>query len=212
MTASETFAWMGGTFDPIHSAHLILARHVAEAASLGCVHFLPAACPPHKAGPVADGATRLEMLRLAVADEDRLAVSDLEIRRPAGAPSYTIDTIDQLRSRQPERPLAMVIGADMLLDLPNWHRAEQVVEAIDFYVLARPGWQEQFDSAFDTIRDRFGPRHVDRIRDGVIAAPLLEISSTMIRNRLAQGRSVRFLVPDPVASLIEQRRLYRRDG
>jgi nicotinate-nucleotide adenylyltransferase len=211
MTASEIFAWMGGTFDPIHSAHLILARHVAETAGLRCVQFMPAACPPHKAGPVADGDARLEMLRLAVAGEDRLAVSDLEIRRPAGAPSYTIDTIDQLRRQQPARPLAMVIGADMLADLPNWHQAPQVVEAIDFYVLARPGWQEQFASAFDAIGVCFGPRHAERIRDGVVEAPLLEISSTMIRERLAAGRSVRFLVPDPVAAYIRDHRLYRRE-
>ncbi|MFP4356148.1 MAG: nicotinate-nucleotide adenylyltransferase [Phycisphaerae bacterium] len=208
MSNPDTFAWMGGTFDPIHCGHLILARHVAETAGFDQVVFMPAAAPPHKPGPAADGQGRLEMIRLAVADEPRLGVCDLELRRSGDAPSYTIDTVDELAGRFPDRKLTMVIGLDMLADLPNWHRADEVVQRIDFVVLARPGWQGQSDEMFETLTEAFGQETSRQLAESIIEAPLLEISSTDIRARRRRGLSIRFLVPDPVAEYIEDRNLY----
>ena len=201
----------GGTFDPVHHGHLIVARAVAEQCGLPRVTFVPAGTPPHKAPAEAAPEHRLAMLQLATAGEPMLDVRDIELRRPG--PSYTFDTLTALqREAGPEARLRLLVGADMLADLPHWHRAADVVKLADLLVVLRPPWPQGLDEVFADLRRAFGKDTGDRLRQSVVRAPLIDISSTEIRRRVADGRSVRFLVPEPVREYIEAHRLYAGGG
>ncbi len=179
----------GGTFDPVHHGHLILARAAAELHSLDCVVLIPAAQNPLKReARTAPRDARLEMLRAAVAGEDLFYVDDVELRRPP--PSYSIDTIEHWAAREPDASLFFLIGEDNLARMGDWHRETDLRRMVTFIVLNRPGASE----------DATGLLHVDRH---------LDFSSTEIRNRVAEGRSIRYLVPEAVRNLIEIRQLYR---
>ncbi len=199
-------AYYGGTFDPVHNGHLIPARAAAERAGLERVVLVPAAVPPHKQGAAASGEQRLEMLRLAIADEPLFDVSDLELRR--SGPSYTLATVRELTGQNGARP-TLILGADMLRDLPNWYRAAEVVEAADFLVLARPGWDLGVERIERALGEHFPPAHVRRILLGVLETPRIEIASTEIRARVRSERSIRYLAPHPVVEYVERNGLYR---
>lgn len=188
---------MGGTFDPPHHAHLLLARDVVEAVGLERLYFVPAAQNPHKAAqPVASGAHRLAMLEAAVAPEARLGVLDLEIRR-GGTRSYTVETVRALRDRFPGRDLAWVIGADQLPGLPRWHAIGELIEAVEFLVLARPGHALQ-------------PPAIRGLRWRAVSSRQLEISSSEVRSRIIDGKPIDFLAPEAVLKYIRKHRLYIR--
>lgn len=187
----------GGTFDPPHVGHLIVARDVVEALRLDRMLMVPAARPPHKGS---DGATpspaevRLEMLRAAVADDPLLDVEDMELRREG--PSYTVDTLEALRERHPHDALHMVIGVDQLAGLATWRRPEAVARLARLAVLARAGAD---------------PRAVDpgvKVPFDVVPVTRVDVSSTAIRHRVRDGRSVRYLVPEAVSRIIEREGLY----
>ncbi len=127
----------GGTFDPIHCAHLELAREVRAALDLAAVRFIPAGDPPHRAAPVASAMHRLAMVELAVADHPGLEVDAREIHRRGR--SYTVETLEELRDEAPARPLALIVGADAFLGLPTWHRWRELFELAHVVVVARPG-------------------------------------------------------------------------
>lgn len=188
----------GGSFNPPHLGHLICARAVAEARGFGQVVLLPSSQPPHKPGDtsLAPAVDRLAMCRLAVADDPLFAVDDLEIRRDG--PSYTIDTVRLLRQRQ-ER-VCWLIGADMAAILPQWRQSQELLEEVEFVLMARPGW------AFDWGKL---PEPYRKLRHHVVAAPLIEISATDIRRRIAAGLPIRYLVSPAVEQYIEQHGLYR---
>lgn len=178
----------GGTFDPIHCAHLILAREALEQLELERVIFIPAAQSPHKLAQVAtDGAVRLEMLRAAVANEPRFAIDDLELRRPP--PSYAMETVEELKRRDPRAEFFYLIGSDQLPKLQTWHRAEELRALVQFVVLERV--QTPAVSEFRTIHR------------------VLEISSTEIRKRVAAGLTIRYFVPPAVEEIIARHQLYR---
>lgn len=178
----------GGTFDPIHCGHLILARDALQQLDLDSVLFVPAALSPHKlkAHPAA-ADVRVEMLRAAIEGEPRFCLDDLELVRPA--PSYTVDTIEILKQRDPEAHFICLIGEDNVAQLPTWHRFAELSKMIGFAVLDRTG--RQVEHVYPTVR-----RHID-------------ISATEIRNRVARGQSIRYLVPPAVENLIHERQLYR---
>ena len=181
-------ALYGGTFDPIHCAHLILAREALEKLSLDDIIFIPAAASPHKlAMPCSDAAVRLEMVTAAIAGEPGFSVDDCEIRRPP--PSYTIDTVEQIRARQPDAQLFYLIGEDNVRALHTWHRFDELKARVEFVVLDRTGLESQH--SYRTIQ-----RHID-------------VSATEIRNRVATGQSIRYLVPSVVEELIRRYQLYR---
>jgi nicotinate-nucleotide adenylyltransferase len=190
----------GGSFNPIHHGHLISGRAAAEALGASQVVLIPSAQPPHKPDcpELAEPYHRLAMCRLAAGMEPGLfEVEDVELGRTG--PSYTIDTARELRRRGwPE--VHWLIGADMLQILPKWHRAADLVREVRFHILARPGWR--FD--FATLPPEY--RHLEQ---QVIDAPLLEISATEIRQRVAAGLSVQYLTPPAVAAYIHDHRLYR---
>ncbi|MHC4981681.1 MAG: nicotinate-nucleotide adenylyltransferase [Planctomycetota bacterium] len=197
----------GGTFDPVHNGHLIVARAVAEREGYGKLTFVPAASAPHKSPAEASAEDRLAMLRLAIAAEKLFDVCELELNRPG--PSYTFDTLCQLRRLEgPEVELHWLIGADMLEELPTWHRAEDVLDIARIVVISRWPWNERLEEILEHLRKKLPAERVELISKSRLTAPLLEISSTEIRRRVRLGMSIRFLTPDSVVSYIHDRRLY----
>ena len=189
----------GGSFNPVHHAHLLCARAVAEAKGFARVVLIPSAVPPHKlqATGLAAPRDRLEMCRLAVAGDSLFEVDDVELRRDG--PSYTIETARELRRRGWDH-VAWLIGADMVSILPKWHQPLELLREVELVVMARPGW------SFDWLAL---PEPYRALRHNVVEAPLVDVSATLIRKRLAAGRSVRYLTPDPVIDYIETNGLYR---
>jgi nicotinate-nucleotide adenylyltransferase len=178
----------GGSFDPIHHAHLILAREALETLQLAEVIFVLAAQSPHKTGEEAtNAAVRWEMLSSAIAGEPGFTASRLEIDRPA--PSYTIETVEAFRSADPEAEFFFLLGEDNLPRLTSWHRFEKLRQLVRFIVLERSGRNAKFP--YPTVRKR------------------IDISAATIRKRIASGQSIRYLVPEAVEEIIRQKKLYQ---
>ena len=192
----------GGTFDPIHHGHLIVALAVAEA--LACpVTFMPAGRPPHKPAPEAGIPDRLAMLKLAVEGDELLAISDIEASRDA---CFTYDTVQELRLRGAAR-IRWVIGTDMLAYLPHWRRYRELLELVEFVVVARP-WRQDLPAAIESISGALTRQQLSQLEQNVVAAPLIQISSSEIRRRLHLGLTVRYMTPPAVVEYIAQRALY----
>ena len=191
----------GGSFNPIHFGHLRCAE-VAGQAGYERVVLIPSAQPPHKPDTtdLAPAEHRLAMCRLATADSSLFEVSDIETRRTG--PSYTIDTAQELR-RQGWKEVHWLIGADMLMYLPKWHRPLDLLRDVHFVVMARPGW---------TIDWKALPSAFGHLRGHIVEAPLIDIAATDIRNRIRQQMPIDHLVPPPVANYIRDHDLYRRSG
>lgn len=194
--------FFGGSFNPIHLAHLICARTVAETRGYDQVVFIPSAQPPHKPdqSQIALAEHRLAMVRAAVADEPAFGVDDIELRH--AGPSYTLDTVQRLKQRG-EREVHWLIGADMLAMLPDWHRAEELLHEVYFVILSRPGWQFDWSALPPAYRS---------LQSNVVSAPLLDISATRIRQRVSEGRSIRWLTPPAVVEYIHAHGLYGARG
>ena len=195
---------LGGTFDPVHHGHLLIAEEAREALGLERVILVPAATPPHKPDrPVTDAAHRLAMVELAIAGNPAFAVSRLEIER--GGASYTVDTLRALRDGGATDPW-FILSAEALALFPTWRDPSGILELCRLAVVPRAG-SETLDRAW--AADRF-PGREDRIR--FLAGPLLPISGSVVRRRAAAGRSVRYLVPDAVARYIADHHLYAPSG
>jgi nicotinate-nucleotide adenylyltransferase len=187
----KKIAIYGGTFDPIHHAHLILAREAIETLGLDKVILVPATISPlKKAAPVATGEVRLAMLRAAIKGEPEFEVDECELRRPP--PSCTIDTVEEIRRRECEAVLYCLIGEDNVEQLPRWHRFVELEKMVRFVVLDRSGKQ---------------PRHSYQLIHRRI-----DISATDIRRRVAQKESIRYLVPELVEEIIQRKKLYREQS
>ncbi len=202
---AEVVVLFGGSFNPIHNGHLIVARSVAEQIGAGRIVFIPSAQPPHKPrGDLADAADRLEMVRLAIAGEAGCEVSDCELHRDG--PSYTIDTVSHFRRAFGAGvESCWVIGADSLTELASWYRIEELVDLCRIITAARPGW-EQPD--LNVLRARLTDAQIARLAADVLDTPRVDISATDIRRRIRESRSIRYLVPDAVLAYIEARSLY----
>jgi nicotinate-nucleotide adenylyltransferase len=186
----------GGSFNPPHLAHLIVAEQVREQARLDQVLWMPCYAPPHKnEEELAAPHHRLTMTQLATEGHPQFVVSDLEIRR--GGRSYTIDTLRQLQALYPDWDMLLIIGEDSLRTLHTWREPEEIIQLAHLVVYRRPG------STTETIDPRFLARAT------FVEAPLLEISATEIRQRCRQGRSIRYLVPESVRHYIYTHRLYQ---
>ncbi len=195
----------GGTFDPIHIAHLAIAEEARWALALQQVRFVPAALQPLKGVPPgATPAQRLAMIRLACADNPAFVPDDLELRRPP--PSYTVETLEHLRARfGPGVELWFIVGADAARDLPRWRRVADLLTLARLAIVERPG------HTFDPIAfERAVPAGAGRYR--LLDGPRLELSSTEIRRRVATGRPVRYLVPEAVRQYIADQGLYRQES
>jgi nicotinate-nucleotide adenylyltransferase len=184
----KKIAIYGGTFDPVHHAHLILAREAIEALDLDRVILVPAAISPlKKAAPVASGEVRLAMLRAATKGEPEFEVDECELLRPP--PSYTIDTVEEIHRRECDAEIYCLIGEDNVSQLPRWHRFAELEKMVRFVVLDRTG--KQPSHSYQLIHRR------------------IDISATEIRRRVAQNESIRHLVPESVEEIIQREKLYR---
>jgi nicotinate-nucleotide adenylyltransferase len=187
----KKIAIYGGTFDPVHHAHLILARQAIEAIGLAKVILVPAAISPlKKAAPVASGEVRLAMLQAATKCEPEFQVDGCELLRPP--PSYTIDTVEEIRRRECDSSIFCLIGEDNVEQLPRWHRFAELEKMVRFVVLDRSG--KQPSHSYQLIHRR------------------IDISATEIRRRVAHNESIRYLVPDSVEEIIEREKLYREQS
>ena len=185
----------GGTFNPPHVAHLIIAETVREEYELEQVLWVPNAVPPHKqSGELERARHRLEMTRLAIEGNSHFQLSDIEMEREG--PFYTVDTIAALKKQSPASDFALIIGGDSLRGFQSWHRPEEILRQVKLLVYRRPG--DDLSAA--------SPEVTDRIQ--VAQAPLLDISGTAIRARLRRGQSIRYLVPDAVHDYIKRHDLY----
>jgi nicotinate-nucleotide adenylyltransferase len=181
----------GGSFDPVHHGHLIVARVAAEALRLDQLRFLPAREQPFKRGRhAAPAADRAVMLELALAGSPGFAVERAELERPA--PSYTVDTLEALRAREPAATFTLLLGADAAAELPAWHRASELPRLARIVVFGRPG----------------SPVPASALIAGAIEVPAIDISATDIRRRVRAGLPVRYWVPDAVAEYMVRHRLY----
>lgn len=198
----------GGTFDPVHHGHLIIARAVAEAKGFSRVTLVPANSPPHKPPARASAADRLAMVKLAVEGDGLFEVCDLELHRRG--PSYTLDTLQALRRKLSGARLHWLVGMDSLGDLPHWHRVEEVLELAHILIAARPMEGQRPQDALAALAGKLPEHHLRHLRDAIVPTPLIDISSTDIRRRVHQGRPIRYLVPEPVAHYIAEHGLYRQ--
>lgn len=195
---------LGGTFDPIHNGHLMIARAMQEQLHLDRVLFIPDYIPPHKRGrECSPSADRLAMTLLATRDNPLCTVSDMELRR--GGVSYTSDTLRQLYRRWHRfYDLYFLIGADSAEQLPTWHNIREAMEYATFAAAARPGFAPQKEAVSARLA-RQGLTHLCWVD-----TPELDLSSTEIREKVRRGESIANLVPKAVAEYIEQRDLYRK--
>lgn len=209
----QAFAFMGGTFDPIHYGHLRTALELKQWLGVAQVCLIPAKLPVHRQAPGCNSAQRLAMVRLAVADEAALTVDDCEVA--AERPSYSVLTLQQLRQRiGPQAPLCMIMGMDAYLGLNRWHQWQRILELAHILVVARPGYR--FHPGAEMAA--FTASHQVTSKAQLLAKPCglvliheltpLAISATEIRRQIAQGESPRYLLPDPVWRYIQNNRLY----
>lgn len=198
----------GGSFNPIHCGHLIVVRAIAEQLDLGRVIFLPSARPPHKADEaLLDHRHRAEMVKLAIADEPQFEFSDFDLARKGL--SYTIDTVAHFRRLLgPEVALHWIIGADSLAELTTWFRVSSLVDACRIVTAVRAGWEQ---IAWDELSGTLSEAQLASLQAGVLETPVVEISSTAIRDRIRDGRSIRYLVPEAVRAYILRHALYCSD-
>jgi nicotinate-nucleotide adenylyltransferase len=195
----------GGTFDPVHYGHLILAEQCREQGRLDEVWFVPSPRPPHKGeAAVTRFEQRVEMLSLAIAGNPAFRIDELEKER--AGPSYTADTLAELRRRHPADEFFLLIGSDTLVDLPVWYQPRRVVESAALLVVRRPGHEVM---PAGELRARLQLPEPTPLRMEVVEAPLIDISSRDLRRRAAAGRSLRYFLPRAVEIYIHDKKLYR---
>ena len=194
----------GGSFDPVHYGHLLLAECCREQAHLDEIWFLPAAAPPHKQGKkLAPAKARLEMLELATAGNEAYRVSSLEIDR--GGVRYTVDTLRAVAETHPQAEVFLLMGADSLRDLPTWREPAEILSRGTPIVVRRAGSAEP---DFTPLADFVAPTRLQEIAASQVLMPLIELSSTELRQRASEGRSLRYRTPRAVEKYIETQRLY----
>lgn len=202
---AERIGIFGGSFNPVHNGHLVMAQDALEHFGLSRVILMPAAQPPHKPSPVlAPAADRLEMLRLAVEGDPRFEVSDDEIQR--GGISYTVDTVQRLCDRYPQARLHLIVGGDSLFELHTWKDIRTILDRCEVVTVARPGFSA---GACDPAQLNLPEPWPRILLANVVTGHLVEISSTELRQRLARGQSIRYLVPEAVERYIQTRALFR---
>ncbi len=190
----------GGTFDPIHIGHLIIASEICEKLGLDRIHFVVAPRPPHKNGIVASDEARVEMVLRAIAADDRFTVDLREFDRPGN--SYTVDTVRSFHDDFPESELTFIMGEDSMRDFPSWNDPDVIVGLARIAVASRPKIELNLTRLYEQL-----PSALGRVVE--VKTPEVAISSTLIRDRLARGESIRYLVPAVVETAIHDRSLYQ---
>ncbi|WP_028117021.1 nicotinate-nucleotide adenylyltransferase [Ferrimonas senticii] len=208
---------LGGTFDPIHQAHLECALAVQQALKLDRVDLLPNAVPPHKASPGVSAAQRLAMVKLAIADYPQLGVDDRELARSGH--SYSVDTLAQLKAEQPDTRLYFIAGMDSLLSFHHWHQWQRILQLCHLVICYRPGYplpqQPQTQGATMALLSQHQVADVAALRQRdsggilLLEGPQLDIASSDIRRQLSGVEPVNLGLPAAVLTYIHQQRLYR---
>ena len=202
----------GGTFDPIHYGHLRSAFEILQALRFDEVRFIPCGDPPHRGNTVADAELRYRMVSAAIAGQDGFVSDDRELRRKGL--SYSIDTLNSLREEFPDRSLGLIVGMDAFLDLPEWHRWDEILNVAHIIVAHRPGWKAPDRGPLGSLIAEHGTHQVDDLHQAtcgrihIHAVTQLEIASTEIRELVAAGRDPRFLMPDAVRDVIKETGIY----
>ena len=195
---------LGGSFNPIHYGHLLMAEWCREAAQLDQVWFMPVATAPHKRAVAAPGEVRAALIEAAIADNPAFQASRLELDR--GGLSYTVDTLRALARQRPEAECFLLLGADMLADLPNWREPEEICRLASILAVRRSDAPEP---DFEPLRTLVAGDRLEHLRQQQVAMPLVDLSSTEIRRRVAAGQSLRYQTPPAVIELIARHGLYR---
>jgi len=181
---------LGGTFDPPHYGHLLIANEVLSTLQLDEIWFMPNQEPPHKKKSESiKNEDRLRMLDLAISGNAAFRVETIELHRQG--PSYTVDTMKMINEQYPNHQFFFIIGADMIEYLPKWHKIDELIKLVQFVGVERPSYSSQTD---------YPVLYVD--------VPALDVSSSMIRERVKNGKTVRYLMPDSVIQYIEEKHLY----
>ena len=192
----------GGSFDPVHNGHLFVAEAVRGACELDRILFVPTRRGSYKAPPLAAPAARADMLRLAIAANTAFALDESDLDETSTG--YTADLLPRLAARYPNDTLTFIVGGDSLVR-SRWNRLEEILDRLEAFVVAPRG--EVTESELDGALDDLSPEHRRKVK--FVDVPLVAESATLIRARLAEGRSVRYLVPEPVFRYIADRELYR---
>lgn len=204
----------GGTFDPIHYGHLRTAFELQQALRLTEIRFMPAGNPPHREQTIATTEQRVAMVEAAIAGQPGFVMDDRETRREG--PSYSVDTLAQLRAEFPDRSLCLIVGMDAFLGLPGWHQWQDILRLGHLIVAHRPGWKAPTMGPLGETLVDHGTGAVNDLHDSLAgkifihAVTQLEISSTEVRKLIDAGRDPRYLMPDAVRSLIGHSRCYAR--
>lgn len=186
---------MGGTFDPIHLGHLLAASQAADHVGLHEVLFVPTGQSWQKSDEVVTSAEhRVAMTALAIESDERFTLSLMEVKR--SGPSYTIDTVNEIRRAQPESAVYVIVGSDAARSIPTWHQSQTLIDEVHFIVMSRGG--------HSISREDIPVKHAT-----VVEMPQIEISSSDIRDRVRHGRSISFMVPEAVAAYIAKQQLYK---
>jgi nicotinate-nucleotide adenylyltransferase len=183
-----------GSFNPIHVGHLIIANHILNATNVQKIWFIVSPQNPlKKSNTLLNEYDRLHLAKLAVDNDNRISVSDIEFKLPR--PSYTIDTLTYLKERHPENEFAVIMGSDSYQNLNKWKNFELIIKDYPIYVYKRPGFEINSDYSIAPV---------------ILEAPLLQISATEIRNLIKEGKSIRYMVPEKVREEIGQNRYYKK--
>ena len=210
--ASEPLAFFGGTFDPVHYGHLRCAEQARQSLNLEILYLLPAGDPPHRSTPYTTARQRLEMLRLALAEFPALAIDEREIQR--SGPSYMVDTLVELHTQFPQRPLLLLIGQDAVNLLHTWHEWERLFELTHIVTFPRPGAAPGYRQDIARQMERRScPDLASLLKmevGGVLHLDLerIDISATSIQSIMRLGRSPRSMLPDSVLEYINKNQLY----
>jgi len=199
----------GGTFNPVHFGHLRVAEEVREAFLLDKIIFIPAGVPPLKKYDIVEANHRLKMTELAIKDNPFFEVCDIEVKHKK--PSYTVNTLTNLKKLYQGHTLFFIMGIDAFLELKSWHRYEELLRMVDFIVMSRPGFNNLQRSEFIEQKESencFKIKNSDKKAFFISVSPFW-ISSTILRQMLQKGKSVRYLVPEEVRKYIEENKLYR---
>lgn len=200
----KKYGIFGGSFNPIHYGHLMICEYIKEEMGLDKVIFIPTGTPPHKELELS-AEDRYEMVRLAISPNPDFEISDIETTRVKK--SYTVDTIRELKKIYKEEKLYFLIGLDSLFQLKTWMKIGDLSQEIEFVVALRPGYldREEINKEIDFLRENFGTKI------NLIKTPLYEISSTDLRDRIREGKSLRYLIPKKVLDYIEESGFYKVD-
>lgn len=200
----KKYGIFGGSFNPIHYGHLMICEYIKEEMGLDKVIFIPTGNPPHKELELS-AEDRYEMVRLAISPNPDFEISDIETTRVKK--SYTVDTIRELKKIYKEEKLYFLIGLDSLFQLKTWMKIGGLSQEIEFVVALRPGYldREEVNKEIDFLRENFGTKI------NLIKTPLYEISSTDLRDRIREGKSLRYLIPKKVLDYIEESGFYKVD-